>query len=925
MDINDIKYSGLKAQIELLYDQYQDWDKIKTLGIFPFDANQAILMIGSLTGISTLTVDEWESAVDELQRRDKLIKVIKLSQSIKSNAKISAEKNSSWQLYKQRLVSQGFTEKSIDNIKKSSFEILQNLSMDNSDDGAVKGLVIGNVQSGKTANMAGLMAMAADNGFNYFIILSGVIENLRQQTATRLYSDMNTSGTSTLRWKQIDRPSPNSRKPEHDISNFDLSIKSRDRYFTVSLKNKSRLKALIDWISKDKKKAKQLKILVIDDEADQASINTKPIEEEDRTAINEQILRLVNSKSFAGMNYIAYTATPYANVLNDTSKKSLYPKDFIVVLEQSEDYIGPTQLFGTEEPERSPYLEIVREIPDSDKKIVKELQEGKMAHQLPQSFVKSIHWFLLTVAAMRELDYRKPITMLVHTSFKISHHKNIADKIAWYLKYLKVNFKNVLPQIKEMYEDESLDFRRSTFLDGMPNYSSSESVPDYPTWESVEKHLVRFVRLEDGEYVTHIPIGEEGLPKYHKGIHLAIDNSRSKAEDQIIRLVYPTKNQAFSVAPAFIVIGGNTLSRGLTLEGLTTTFFLRTTNQADTLMQMGRWFGYRKGYEIFPRVWLDRLALERFQFLSQMNDEFRNEIEGYAEKGLTPSGYAPKIKNSANYKLIRITSANKMQAAQAIDYDFIGFNTQTIYFENNLVNLNQNLAHTEQFLNSLDKPEIKDKYIIWRDVSVKEIISFLREYSVYRDDTKMSSLPALIKWASENSDILANWSVILSSKGEVAKSNALPSIWNIHGYNPQPVLRTKLKNRSSDTLANIGALRSPTDLFADIEDELLPDEKKAAKPSLVYQIREKHNYGSVPQLIIYRIDKGEMDDETYHEKNKNHEGRTPLNFPADIIGINILIPGETKRGNRAKYISAKLDLDNQMVDETEFAEDGDEV
>ena len=160
----------------------------------------------------------------------------------------------------------------------------------------------------------------------------------------------------------------------------------------MSLKNKSRLKALIDWISKDKKKAKQLKILVIDDEADQASINTKPIEEEDRTAINEQILRLVNSKSFAGMNYIAYTATPYANVLNDTSKKSLYPKDFIVVLEQSEDYIGPTQLFGTEEPERSPYLEIVREIPDSDKKIVKELQEGKMAHQLPQSFVKSIHY-----------------------------------------------------------------------------------------------------------------------------------------------------------------------------------------------------------------------------------------------------------------------------------------------------------------------------------------------------------------------------------------------------------------------------------------------------------------------------------------------------------------------------------------------------
>ncbi|WP_322560418.1 Z1 domain-containing protein, partial [Staphylococcus haemolyticus] len=104
---------------------------------------------------------------------------------------------------------------------------------------------------------------------------------------------------------------------------------------------------------------------------------------------------------------------------------------------------------------------------------------------------------------------------------------------------------------------------------------------------------------------------------FHRGIHLAIDNSRTKINNQQVRLIYPEKNNMPEVAPAFIVIGGNTLSRGLTLEGLTTTYFLRTTNQADTLMQMGRWFGYRKGYEIFPRVWLDNMANKRFLFLSQ--------------------------------------------------------------------------------------------------------------------------------------------------------------------------------------------------------------------------------------------------------------------------------------------------------------------
>ena len=170
-----------------------------------------------------------------------------------------------------------------------------------------------------------------------------------------------------------------------------------------------------------------------------------------------------------------------------------------------------------------------------------------------------------------------------------------------------------MPQLKVMYENESLDFKRSYFLEGMKEYSTKEEVPDYPEWEEVSRYIERMIRLDMDEFISHIPIGEEGQPKYHKGFHLVIDNSKAKAENQIVRLVYP-KVKAMNPAPAFIVIGGNTLSRGLTLEGLTTTYFLRTTNQADTLMQMARWFGYRKGYEIFPRIWLDSEALERYQF-----------------------------------------------------------------------------------------------------------------------------------------------------------------------------------------------------------------------------------------------------------------------------------------------------------------------
>lgn len=173
--------------------------------------------------------------------------------------------------------------------------------------------------------MAGLMAQAADNGFNYFIILSGVIENLREQTSHRLYSDMKGDGTSSIQWNLVDNPRLNSNKVEHDMSKFNLGSNTKDRYFTVCLKNRGRLESLIKWLTNDKNKAKQLKILVIDDEADQASINTKNIDENVST-INKLIKTLVNNDDFLAMNYISYTATPYANVLNETSKNSLYLK-----------------------------------------------------------------------------------------------------------------------------------------------------------------------------------------------------------------------------------------------------------------------------------------------------------------------------------------------------------------------------------------------------------------------------------------------------------------------------------------------------------------------------------------------------------------------------------------------------------------------
>lgn len=906
MIFTDIKYSQLISNVEKWHNKLQDWEKVRNFeflnGLSPEDSLNLIKQMCLLEN-DDLNIEIWDQLINYLENRDKKNKVTTLGKGTFNDAKIPEDKYSTWQLYKHKLIKQNWSENSIRHLEKSSFEILRNLSMDTVESGPIKGLVVGNVQSGKTANMAGLIAMAADNGFNFFIILSGVIENLRQQTANRLYSDLNISGNGNLHWHHIDRPSLRSKLPEHDISKYNLASNARDRYFTVCLKNSTRLNSLIKWLYDDKNKAKQLKILVIDDEADQASINTNDIEEEDRTKINKLIIDLVNG-DVRGMNYIAYTATPYANILNETSENSLYPKDFITLLEPSEDYIGPKQIFGTENPEMSPSLEIVRDIPISDVEQIRQAHKDNAITPMVSSLRDSIHWFILTVAAMRAIDYRKPISMLVHTSFRINDHLNTAEAIEQYLRYLKNNYKKIKPKLKALYENEALDFKRSYFLEGMPNYSTADDVPDYPKWSEVERYIDRIIRLDNDEYLSHIPIGEEGQPIYHKGFHLVIDNSRASAENQIVRLVYPNRPQ--STAPAFIVIGGNTLSRGLTLEGLTTTYFLRTTSQADTLMQMARWFGYRKGYEIFPRVWLDSLALERFQFLSQLNEELREEIAEYAKSsGLTPSNYAPRVRNSYNNQFIRITSSNKMQSAEPKEYDFSGFNSQTVYFENDESKLEHNLILTKNFLNSLPKPEVKRNHLIWRNIPTENVKDYLLDYLVCEIDIRMSNLAALIEWVEKNAGKLADWSVILSSVGKVEETIGKEDFWNIHGYSPHPVKRTKLKYRSTEKIANIGALRVPTDLLADIDAELTAEERNATKISEVRMIRDKHGFGAVPQLIVYRIDKG---NEQTDEMKSQH--RVPLNFPKDIIGINVMIPGMFRGGQLATYISAKINLND---------------
>ena len=377
-DYSSQKYDEARNKIKKFRNKKLDWEIIKkgnTETEDEFNNFLKYLDIEDFTKEDYLKIVESQKKSEETEKSAIIKGDLELDDETINTLQPSTDDKSSWQLYVEKLRKKGFTQESIDEIEITTNRILNLLNKKSVQ--VRKGLVVGNVQSGKTASMAALMAMGADQGWNTFIVLSGTIENLRKQTQARLLEDLNEPGNLT--WIALEAPSKSTIPRLQDLQ---LGEGSRSRYFNVTLKNKSRLKNLLGWLNGDKKKKEKLKIIIIDDEADQASVNTGKNNIDERKAINDLILKIVNNKSkdeavpYGSMNYIAYTATPYANVLNEASDKSLFPRDFVVSLKTSNKYFGPQEIFGGSE-EGEDGINIIREINQEDLSIIKKTHQNK--------------------------------------------------------------------------------------------------------------------------------------------------------------------------------------------------------------------------------------------------------------------------------------------------------------------------------------------------------------------------------------------------------------------------------------------------------------------------------------------------------------------------------------------------------------------
>ena len=651
-----------------------------------------------------------------------------------------------------------------------------------------------------------------------------------------------------------------------------------------------------------------MRVLIIDDEADQASINTKKLDSGEQTTINKLVNDIVNGpkgKQLCGaMNYICYSATPYANFLNDSSEDGLYPNNFITTLTPPKSYFGPQEIFGVDEDGLSDGLSIIRNIDsDDESKINKILEETSL--DIPNNLKSAICWFLCSVSAFRFKKIKKPFSMLVNISYKTDEHSRISNAINNWISTTKIDA--IINDCKKVWDKETNLFSYDTLKQEFPDYEMIDNVEEYPNFNEIKPYLKKLIE----QRINYILLNDDNSFEYSNGIHLCIDNYKNNKineDNEYKRIIYPEKKQLDAMeAPAFIIIGGNTLSRGLTLEGLVSTYFFRKGRQADSLMQMGRWFGYRFGYELYPRIWMDEITYEQFTFLSKLDYDLRMNLEQYMIQGISPRQAGPLINNTPSVSWLRITARNKQQSVIEADYNFSGVQAQTISFDTNEDIMNNNIDLTKAFLNDIPCAPIKSRSnssFVWKNVDYKMVYHFLTKFKFCHNNRVFNNIELLLEWLNKKDTTeLSKWNVVLVGV-ESGNSWKLSNKVSINKVN-----RSK-KSNIKDYI-NIGILRTYRDNFEDIAFNELKNKEKVIQAKIknpderhsesFFEFKKSIGFDINPMLVIYIIDKNSK------PLNVKNQKRLALNTSQDLVGLYLAIPGDKKYKDYVSKLTIKLD------------------
>lgn len=607
-----------------------------------------------------------------------------------------------------------------------------------------RGLVVGYVQSGKTANYTAVAARAADAGYRIVIVLSGIHGSLRTQTQNRLERELTGHQPGGVGEADIGHQWVALTTPADDFREIDIrNLQGPSPFLVVAKKNTVVLAKLARWLESASRYLATMPILLIDDEADQASINTRgnreaepdsgDDEEDDENApskTNALIRQILSRAPMAA--YVAYTATPFANILIDPDAvdryagSDLFPRDFVIQLPRPAGYTGTEELFGVSAGGR----EVLRVVPETESAALRgassrrrrsaEVTITDQGNSLPATLTDAVLAFCIAGgvrllrcdAAGTKLSAH---TMLVHVSPRKADQSRIAslirDQLALWRSAIDQG-QDLRPMLHESW---------TTMRTGVEAPADTQVIVDRAL--SVLRSLEVLVLNSD--------TGEELEYDEKPGRHM-------------------------------IAVGGNRLSRGLTLEGLTISYFLRTAAMCDTLLQMARWYGFRKGYDDLIRIWTTDSVARWFGELALVEEAMRDSIEALDRAGRRPDEMAIRLRSHSE---LLLTARNKASTASRQRDSWSGDHPQTVLLPlNDADKLARNRRHSDSFLSRLGPWTRASGGLLARDVPAEQVAAYLRGYAVHEEIIAFRP-DAVADWIVSRAaaEELTDWTVFIAS------------------------------------------------------------------------------------------------------------------------------------------------------------------
>ena len=617
------------------------------------------------------------------------------------------------------------------------------------DDGAWsrRGMVMGHVQSGKTTNYTALLCKAADAGYRIIILLAGLTNSLRAQTQQRLDEtfigrqsvfrpDVTDEGFSILNYATKRRIPFFGTTRDRDFNraiaqNYGVTLAStKEPTIFITKKHKGTLENLRDWI-RDQNQGERVPepLLLIDDEADNASINTSK-DPARSTAINTVIREIL--QLFDRSSYVGYTATPFANIFIDPDSAhemlgdELFPRNFIKALDPPTNYVGAHRLFDEEGDLRGKMIRVIDDFAES----VPLVQPAARKHEfpvggIPPSLKNAIRVFLLTVAIRRLMgDGKKHCSMMINVSRFNDVQANVEGEVYEYLRMIK---------------------------DAVAVNARSRGTPTDPSIVELRANFQR--EFADSKF---------GVDEVMSSLHQAISPVRVVTVNRHGGKLDYEQNRRNGLH--VIAIGGLALSRGLTLEGLTVSYIIRNASASDTLMQMARWFGYRGGYEDICRLYMPEASRDHYDQIHFAIEELDGEIRLMEQLGKTPEDFGLKVRQSPTG--IRITAANKMRSASEfkLAQDYSGRHIEGHAIFNDQSDNRRHRELVRAFMRNRGEPADANGGVSWSDVPGRLVTRLIREFSfppIVPDMAKISSNRSLLDdyMADRVSRELQTWDV----------------------------------------------------------------------------------------------------------------------------------------------------------------------